>query len=111
VRQLEVADAAVLDAQRARHGGIAHRPLERGLHGGAAGAADVVHEPLEDAEVRHAVRTHRDALVVEAQDAGDIQLGVLAHEAHLRQPDRMAIERHADRRCVPEAVIEEAQAE
>ena len=86
LRQIEVADAAVLH----RHGAGDERRLqaafERRLQRRAAGAADVAEEALQDAEVGVAAHAHGDALVVQVGGAGDLEL---------RCPRRPA----ASRRC------------
>ncbi len=65
-------------------------------------------EALQDAEVGVAVGAHGDALVVQVDDAGDVELRVLADQPHLGDAHGVAIERDADRRRVAQPVVEQA---
>jgi hypothetical protein len=85
VRQVEVPDAAVLDAQGAGDERIAHRPVDGGRQHGAARAPDVGQEPLQHRQVRVARRPHclmRSSC--ERHRAGDVELRVVALRAACR---------------------------
>ena len=63
--------------------GCAQRAVDRRGQLGAARAADVAEEALQDAEVRVARRLQRDALVAQADVARDAQPRVLADQLQL----------------------------
>ena len=111
MRQIEVTDAAGVDRHRAGDDRRAHRAVERRFNGRLPGAADVRHEALEDAETRGAVGAHRDSLVVQVDDARDVELCLVADQPHVGHADRVPIERHADRHGVSQAVVKETEVE
>ena len=111
VRQVEVTDAAVVDVHRAADDRIAHRALERGLQRRAARAADVRHERLEDAEARVAGCADRHPVVVQIDQPFDVELRLVADQAHLGDTRGVPIERQANRRGVAQAVVEQPEIE
>ena len=80
---------------------ITHRSLERRRQLGATRAADVRHEPLQDAEVGVADGAHHDGFVVEVDGAADVEPRVLADQLHVGDPNGVPIERHPDRQAAP----------
>ena len=91
--------------------GASQAALERRLQRGAARAAHVGEEALQDAEVGVAAHPHGDALVVQVGGAGDLELGVLAGQPEIGEADDVAVERDVNRRGVAHLVVEEARVE
>ena len=100
---------SVLHGHRAGDDRIAHRALEGCLERRAAGAADVRIETLKQAETRVPRRAHGDALVVQVDDAADVELRFLPDKPHLLHTHRVPIECARNRRRVAQAIVEEAE--
>jgi hypothetical protein len=104
-----VPDPSAGNRRLAREDRLVQRARDLRLEIGLAGAADVAHEPLEDAEVRFARRAHRDLAGAEVHRAADVELGVLADQAQLRELDGLLVVRDADRPVVLHRVVEQLQ--
>ena len=63
--------------------GVRIGPSSVACSDGLPGAADVRDEALQDAEARGAVGAHRDPLVVQIDEARDVELRLVADQPHV----------------------------
>src|SRR5262249_60093670 len=103
----EVADAAVGDGRAAGELRLRERSVDGRGQRGAAAAAHVAEEPLQDAEAGVAGHLQRDPILIQIDRSRDAQLRVLAHQLQIVDPYLLTIERDTDRRAVADGVVEQ----
>ena len=108
VRHQHVTHAAVHDSRAAGEQGLVQRSVDGRPQLGATGAAHVAEQALQDAQVGVSRALKRNAPIVEADRARDAQPRVFADHFELSNPDDVLVEREANRRGVPQRVIEQA---
>ena len=108
----EMTEPAIGDHRAAGKDRIGERPVDRGGQLGASGAADVLEEPLQDAEVRFAGGLQRDLSRAHTDRAGQPERRTVADQfqrtAIVPQPHLLLIERDVQRAAVSHRVVEQA---